>query len=155
MNEEKSIVARVDIDASRERVWEMLCDVGRYAEWVESTLKVTRSDGPAQLGGTYEEVTRVSGPWKTTTRWRVVKFEPLVRQEHSGEGVVTAQDMAVIMELSDVGDKTHLELVIRYAPRFGVVGRMIDAAVEGSLRRAQQRSAEAFARLVVRESSSR
>jgi hypothetical protein len=70
---------------------------------------------------------------------------------HEGEGVVTAQGMAVIIELTPTGSSTHMTLTLRYTPRFGAIGTVINLGVEGSLRRAQQRSANAFANLVVRE----
>ena len=35
-----------------ERVWELLCDTSRYAEWVDGTEAVTRTDGPARQGST-------------------------------------------------------------------------------------------------------
>ena len=153
MAKEQSVVASVEIEAPQEAVWEVACDTARYAEWVESTIEVVRTDGPARLGATYDELTRISGPWKAATHWRVTEFDPPRRQVHDGEGVATAQGMAVVIELTSAGENTHLTLTIRYAPRFGPIGAIIDAAVRGSLRRAQQRSAEAFAALVARESS--
>ncbi len=155
MARESSIVATASIQAPIEAVWKLSCDSSRYAEWVENTLKVIRSDGPARLGATYEELTRVSGPWKTETRWKVAEFDAPRRQVHDGEGVPTATGMAVIIELTPISEATTvLTLTIRYTPRFGPVGALLDRGVRGSLGRAQQRSAEAFAALVMREQSS-
>jgi hypothetical protein len=134
-------------------VWELASDISRYADWVESTLQVMGAEGPARLGSTYQEMTRVSGPWKALTKWRVTEFEPPRRQVHEGDGVVTARGMAVIIELTPSGANTHLTLSIRYTPRFGAFGAVINLVAEGSLRRAQQRSADAFAALVARERS--
>jgi hypothetical protein len=151
MAKERSVIASADIQAPPEWVWEVASDCGRYAEWVESTLEVRETDGPAHLGSTYEETTRISGPWKAVTKWRVTEFEPLQRQVHVGEGVVTTQGMAVIIELIPTDSGTHMTLTFRYRPRFGVIGTLINLGVEGSLRRAQQRSADAFANLAARE----
>jgi hypothetical protein len=60
----------------------------------------------------------------------------------------------VIIELTPIGNDTHLTLTIRYTPRFGVIGTLINLGVEGSSRRAQQRSADAFVAPVARECSS-
>jgi carbon monoxide dehydrogenase subunit G len=151
MTLEQSVVASVDIQAPPEKVWDVVCDTSRYAEWVESTLQVVRTDGPARLGATYEELTRIAGPWKTVTRWRVTEFEPPRRQVHEGEGVVTAQRMAVIIELTPAGENTHFTLTLRSTPRFGAIGAVMNRAIEGTLKRAQQRSVHAFAAAVARE----
>ncbi len=153
MSKEQVIVASVDLSQPQERVWEYLCDTTRYSEWVESTLKMVRVDGPARLGATYQERTRISGPWKSTTTWRVTEFDPPHRQVHEGVGVATAKDMSLELTLNPDGDGTQLTMTIRYTPRFGPIGVAIDHAVEGSVQRAQQRSALAFRALVARETA--
>jgi uncharacterized protein YndB with AHSA1/START domain len=145
-----SIAASATISAPPERVWEIACDSSRYPEWVENTLRIS-ADGPTRPGATMEELTRIAGPWKSVTRWRVTEFDPPRRQVQQGEGVSTAKDMAVIIELSPAGQGTEFTLTVRYTPRFGPVGALIDRAVRGSIARSQQRSAQAFAALVARE----
>jgi hypothetical protein len=71
-----------------------------------------------------------------------------------GEGVSTANNMAVIIELSPADQDPDFTLTVRYTPRFGPIGALIDRAVRGSITRSQQRSAQAFAALVTRENSS-
>ena len=141
------IIASAIIPASPERVWEIACDTSRYPEWVENTLRMIRTDGPTRVGATMEELTRIAGPWKSVTRWRVTEFDPPRRQVQQGEGVSTAKGMAVIIELSAVGQDTNFTLTVRYTPRFGPVGALIDRAVRGSITRSQQRSARASPRL--------
>jgi uncharacterized protein YndB with AHSA1/START domain len=143
-----SIVTTTTIHAPIERVWEFVCDASRYDEWVADTLQVLRADSPLVLGSTYEELTRIAGPWKAKTRWRVTEFEPPRRQVHAGEGVAIATDMTVAIELLPAGDETQYTLTVRYTPKFGVVGAIVDAAVRGTIKRSQQRSAEVLARLV-------
>ena len=53
MASERTISSSATVGAPQKEVWEFLCDTQRYAEWVDGTLKVTRTDGPAQLGTTY------------------------------------------------------------------------------------------------------
>jgi len=154
MPTQTSIVASAVIPAPPDRVWEITCDTSRYPEWVENTLRMIRTDGPTRPGATYEELSRIAGPWKSVTRWRVTEFDPPRRQVHEGEGVSTAKGMAVIIELSPAGQDTNFTLTVRYTPRFGPAGALIDRAVRGSITRSQQRSARAFAALADREKSS-
>lgn len=87
-------------------------------------------DGPTRAGATMEELTRIAGPWKSVTRWRVTEFHPPRRQVHEGQGVSTAKGMAVIIELSPAGQDTDFTLTVRYTPRFGPVGALIDRPSE-------------------------
>ena len=151
MPQQTSITASAIIPAPPERVWELACDISRYPEWVENTLRMIHVDGPARLGATMEELTRIAGPWKAVTRWRVTQFDPPRRQVQAGEGVTMAKDMAVIIELSPAGADTKFTLTVCYTPRFGPIGALIDRAVRGPITRSQRRSATAFAALVTRE----
>jgi uncharacterized protein YndB with AHSA1/START domain len=151
MARQTSIAATAITAAPPERVWEIACDSSRYPEWVENTLRMIRTDGLTRPGATMEELTRIAGPWKSVTRWRVTEFDPPRRQVQEGEGVTTATDMAVIIELSPSGEDTNFTLTVRYTPKFGPIGALIDRAVRGSITRSQQRSANAFAELVARE----
>jgi uncharacterized protein YndB with AHSA1/START domain len=103
MARQTSIIASAIIPAPPERVWEIACDTSRYPEWVENTLRMIHTDGPTRPGATMEELTRIAGPWKSVTRWRVTEFDPPRRQVQQGEGVSTAKSMAVIIELSPAG----------------------------------------------------
>jgi uncharacterized protein YndB with AHSA1/START domain len=76
MARQTSIIASAIIPASPERVWQITCDTSRYPEWVENTLRMIRTDGPTRAGATYEELSRIAGPWKSVTRWRVTEFDP-------------------------------------------------------------------------------
>ena len=66
------VTASAVVPASQERVFELLSDTARYSEWVTGTNAVTRTDGPAREGSTYDEVNPILGPWKASTTWRVV-----------------------------------------------------------------------------------
>jgi uncharacterized protein YndB with AHSA1/START domain len=154
-NQERSIVASVDIAAPEDRVWEIASDTHRYAEWVESTLEVLHSDGPASPGSTYDELTRVGGPWKTATHWRVTEFDAPTRQVHAGKGLITARGMGLVMETAPAGGSTRFTMTLRYTPRFGRLGAALDRLVAGSVTRAQQRSAQTFAEIVEHEQAAR
>jgi uncharacterized protein YndB with AHSA1/START domain len=151
MPKQTSITAAAIIPAPPERVWKIACDTSRYPEWVENTLLMIHTDGPARPGATMEELTRIAGPWKAITRWRVTQLDPPRRQVQAGQGVTTAKDLAVIIELSPAGEDTKFTLTVRYTPRFGPIGALLDRAVRGPITRSQRRSAKAFAALVIRD----
>ena len=143
-----TIVARTTIDAPPDVVWALASDTARYAEWVENTLTVLRTDGTAGPGVTMEERTRVAGPWTAVTRWRVTEWDPPHRQVHEGEGLALASDMAVIIEVAPAGAGTLFTLTLRYAARFGALGAAIDRVIRGSIARSQARSVQAFGAMV-------
>src|SRR5262245_12668366 len=99
MGAEHSISSSVTVTAPPERVWDLACDTSRYPEWVESSLEILRTDGPARLGGTYEERTRVAGPRKVSSRWRATEVEPPRRLVFEGEGGVV-EGCAMVLELT-------------------------------------------------------
>jgi hypothetical protein len=49
-----------EISAPPDEVWAVLCDTEHYAEWVPGTDAVTRFDGTAASGVTYEEITPIT-----------------------------------------------------------------------------------------------
>ena len=149
----RSIVASVTVPVSQQQAWDLICDTTRYAEWVDGTDEVVRTDGPAALGSTYEERNTVLGPFKSGSRWTVVEHEPPRRTVHSGEGIAIANDVSIEMAAEAVGEaSSEVTLTFRYEPAFGPFGRLLAAAllhrqVEAGFRR----SADAFAALAARE----
>jgi uncharacterized protein YndB with AHSA1/START domain len=62
MTERTEIVSETRIEASPQRVWDLLGSTERYAEWVVNTLAVTRVDSPlANVGVTYD----VQSPYRS------------------------------------------------------------------------------------------
>ena len=108
MAAEHRIAASSTIAAPHDKVWELFCDTGRYAEWVEGTLEVVRTDGPARLGVTYDERTRIAGRWKTSTHWRVSEFEPPRRRVHEGTGVSAGRGLGIELDCLSKGDSTQV-----------------------------------------------
>lgn len=154
MASERSIVSSVTVPVSQERAFELLADTSRYAEWVEDTLEVTRTDGPAQEGSTYDEVNRMAGPLKGRTRWTVTAHEPPRRSLHSGEGIPLASTMSVEFVTSAVDESTaEVVFTFRYTPAFGPLGSLIaSAGLHRQVESGFRKTAESFRRLVERES---
>jgi len=144
-----SIVSEIRIDATPQRVWELIGSTQRYAEWVVNTLAVTRVDSAvADEGVTYDERNRVIGPWTARSTWRVVSADPLRHTVHTGSGIPLAQDLRLECTLTRDGDATSYRHVISYRPALGPLGRLIDIVVAPSLRRDGRRTVQQLKALV-------
>jgi carbon monoxide dehydrogenase subunit G len=139
------------VPAPPDKVWELVCDTSRYAEWVEGTAEVTRTDGPAALGSTYDEVNPIVGPWKAKTQWTVTEFEAPRRMVHRGTGLPLSQEFDVIFELVPEGDSTGLTQTLRGKPSMGPVGAVFVRLMEGQVKRDNQKSVDNLAALAARE----
>jgi uncharacterized protein YndB with AHSA1/START domain len=85
MASEHTYTSSVTVAAPVERVWELMCDTSRYAEWGALTLEIPRTDGPARMDSTYDERVPFVGPWKAVLHWRVSEFEPPRRLVQTGQ----------------------------------------------------------------------
>jgi uncharacterized protein YndB with AHSA1/START domain len=141
------------VPTSPERLWALLCETHRYAEWVEGTEAVTRTDGPAVLGSTYEEVNPIVGPWKAKASWTVVEFEPPHRQVHRSEDIPMAAEFLVVMEVEADGDAVKLTHTLRASSSLGPLGAVTFALLERRTRRDNERSVQNLYELACREKS--
>ncbi|MEX2195891.1 MAG: SRPBCC family protein [Thermoleophilaceae bacterium] len=150
---ERSAVVSVTVAAPQEHVWDLICDTARYAEWVDATDEVVRTDGPAALGSTYEERNTVLGPIKSGSRWTVAEHDPPRRSVHRGEGIAIAKDVSLEMTLQSLGgESTEVTFTFRYEPAFGPFGRLLSAAVlHRQVEAGFRRSAGALAEIATRE----
>ena len=139
------------VPAPPERVWELLCDTSRYADWVDGTEAVTRTDGPARQGSTYDELNPVLGPWKARSRWTVTEFDAPRRQVHSGTGLPLTSEFLVIFEVTPEGDSSGVTLTLRATPGMGPVGGAFAALMKGQIDRDNRRSVENLVALAKRE----
>jgi uncharacterized protein YndB with AHSA1/START domain len=142
------VTASVTVPASLERVWELLSDSSRYADWVEGTEAVLRTDGIVRKGSTYEELNPIIGPWKARTRWTVVGFEPPRRQVHSSADVPLSNRFDVIMELQPEGTATRFTLTLQGAPSLGPIGWVFGKLMNHTVERDNRRTLGTFAALV-------
>jgi hypothetical protein len=94
------VTASAVVPASQERVFELLSDTSRYSEWVTGTNAVTRTDGPAREGSTYDEVNPILGPWKASTKWRVVEHVEPRRSVHETGDIPLSSRFEVVMEVA-------------------------------------------------------
>jgi carbon monoxide dehydrogenase subunit G len=147
------VTASAIVPASPDRVFELLCDTARYSEWVTGTDAVTRTDGPAREGSTYDEVNPILGPWKAKTHWRVVDHEPPRRTRHETGDIPLSSRFEVVMEVAPEGDGSRVSLSLRGEPALGPLGAGFAALMRGQVDRDNRRTVEAFAELATRELS--
>jgi uncharacterized protein YndB with AHSA1/START domain len=135
------------VAAPLERVWDLMCDTSRYAEWGAQTIEIPRTDGPAEMGSTYDERVPFIGPWKVVLHWRVSEFEPPRRLVHTGR-VWYARELVSEMECSSGEDGTTFTMTLRATPRLGPLGGLLERALAGSVQDNWDRTVENFKEFV-------
>ena len=145
------VTASAIVAAPSEDVFALLSDTARYSEWVTGTDSVTRTDGPAAEGSTYDEVNPVLGPWRAKTHWRVVEHEPPRRSRHDTGDIPLSSHFRVVMEVAPEGDASRVTMTLRGEPALGPVGAVFARLMQGQVERDNRRSVEAFAELARRE----
>jgi carbon monoxide dehydrogenase subunit G len=151
---ELRVVASASVSAPPERVWELICDTSRYADWVAGTDEVTRSDGAAREGSTYDEVNPILGPWRARSRWTVTEFDPPRRQVHRGEGLPLTSTFEVVMEVAPVGDSaSEVTVTLRGTSSAGPLGALFVRLMNGQVERDNRRSVQRLAELAASELS--
>ena len=136
----KSVTVSRVIPAPSERIWEVLDDTSRYAEWVPQTVEVTRNDGEAVVGATYDERNTVVGPIKGNSRWRVVERDPGRYSLHEGEGLPLVTNLSIEFRTEPAGESTEVVSTLRYDPTLGPLGALIDKAAHGQTVAAQEQA---------------
>jgi carbon monoxide dehydrogenase subunit G len=147
------VTASAVVPAPPEDVFALLCETGRYSEWVTGTDAVTRTDGPASEGSTYDEVNPILGPWKASTHWRVVEHEAPRRSVHSTGDIPLSSHFEVAMEVAPEGDASRVTITLRGKPAYGPLGAVFARLMSGQVDRDNRRSVEDFAELATRELS--
>ena len=136
----KSITVSRVIPASSEQIWQVLDDTSRYAEWVPQTLEVTRNDGEAIVGATYDERNEVFGPIKGNSHWRVTERDPGRYSLHEGDGLPLVKNLSIEMRTEAAGESTEVTSTLRYDTTLGPLGGLIDKLAHGQTVAAQQQA---------------
>ena len=113
----------------------MLCDTQHYAEWVAGTEAVSRTDGPAALDVTYDEINPIIGPWKATSRWDITEYEEGRRMVHSCADLPLTRAFRVIMEVNAVGTGTRVTMTLLAEESLGPLGWLLGKAMAPSVGR--------------------
>lgn len=146
------VTASAVVPAPPTDVFGLLSDTGRYSEWVTGTDEVTRTDGPAAEGSTYDEINPILGPWRVRTHWRVVEHTPPSRSRHETGDIPLSSHFEVIQEVAPEGpEASRVTQTLRGTPSLGPLGAAFAALMKGQVARDNRRSVEAFAELATRE----
>jgi hypothetical protein len=125
-----SVGERRRIAASPREVWKALGDVERYVQWGRWMRVVRRVDPqrPAGLGAAYDEHSRLLWPLVVVgSRFRIIEFDPPLRQIHRVESAPLTASYDRVFELASDGEGgTYLTVVVEYRPALGPVGRLAD-----------------------------
>ena len=136
------VTATAVMPAPPAAVWELISDTTRYAEWVKNTDAVTRTDGPAAPGSTYDEVNPILGPWKARTCWTVSEYEAPRRQVHTSSDLPLVRRFDVVMELAPEGEGTRFTLTLRGEPALGPLGAAFGRLMQPKVARDNRRTLE-------------
>ena len=146
-----TVTASTHVPAPPEAVWELISDTTRYADWVEGTDAVTRTDGPAWEGSTYDEANTLLGPWKARTTWRVTEYTPHRRQVHTSKDVPLAKRFDVVMELEPQAEGTLFVVTLSATPSLGPIGAAMARLMKGVAATENRRTVANIADLIARE----
>jgi hypothetical protein len=114
------------IRATPERLWAVLTDFPRMHEWFLGVRRV-RLAAPAPAAGMERTLTLVTGQ---SHRERIATWDPpRLLEIEVLEPPVLARDWRASIRLEPVGPDVRLAWSLRYAPRFGPVGRVLDRLV--------------------------
>ena len=145
------VTASAIVLGSPRDVFALLCDTRRYPEWVTGTDAVTRTDGPAREGSTYDEINPILGPWRAKTHWRVVEHEAPRRTRHETGDIPLSSHFEVVMEVAPEGDASRVTITLRGEPAYGPIGGVFARLMQGQVDRDNRSSVDAFAELATRE----
>lgn len=134
------VTASRDIPAPPAEVWDVLCDTAHYADWVPGTDAVSRTDGRAALGVTYDEINPILGPWKQATRWDITTYDDGHRMVHTSADLPLSRTFRVTMEIAPAGTGTRVTITLEAEESLGPVGWLFGKAMAPLVARDNQRS---------------
>lgn len=120
----------LELDASPADAFDLMADYERYPEWVEVVEEARLVEGERiEAGAEYEEVSAL-GPTRSTSRWRVVEFDPPTRQVHRGDMPFGPLELTIETRPDGTGG-TVLEHTVELTafPRFRPLGRLLERLV--------------------------
>lgn len=140
----------IEIEAPPERVWEVVMDPRRLADWV--TIHRRIGDVPARLrqGSTFEQTLNIRGAHVHVV-WTVVALEAPRRAVWEGQGPAHSR-ASIVYELHAEGDqRTCFEYTNEFKPPGGALGAVAGRVLVGGLsQREAQRSLQRLKQLIER-----
>jgi len=140
----------IAIDAPPERVWEIVMDPRRLADWVTIHRRVERVPARLERGATFEQTLNLRGAHLHVV-WTVVDIDPPRRAVWEGQGPAHSR-AAIVYELRDDGEnRTIFEYTNEFKPPGGPLGAVAGRVLVGGLsQREAQRSLQRLKQLAER-----
>ncbi len=134
-----------------ERVWDLMIQPERMADWNTEVPEVRDISGPMdRVGGGYRQVWRVAGHRMVSRGlWLVTEVEPLRHREFRGltpMGPMIGRDW-----FEPIAAGTLLTVEVEYTPPWGLVGRLLDPLMRAMFRRTVARNGRALTTLLADE----
>lgn len=141
----------IEIDAPPARVWEVVMDPHRLADWVTIHRRV--DDVPARLerGSTFEQTLNLRGAHLHVV-WTVVDVDPPRRAVWEGQGPAHSR-ASIVYELRPDGERrTIFDYTNEFRPPGGALGAVAGRVLVGGLsQREAQRSLQRLKALIESE----
>ncbi|MEZ4503458.1 MAG: SRPBCC family protein [Dehalococcoidia bacterium] len=113
------VTASTRIAAPVERVWALMTDSTRYAEWSDPTERVIDPGvGEMRQGFEYREFGGIP-PFKSESLCTVTEYQPVQRMVHVSDDGKMKIHLEIVLDAGDGG--TQLRLTIRPEPRWFLV----------------------------------
>jgi uncharacterized protein YndB with AHSA1/START domain len=141
----------IEIGTSPDRVWEVVMDPRRLADWV--TIHRRLGDVPARLrrGSTFEQTLNLRGAHLHVV-WTVVDVDPPHRAVWEGQGPAHSRASIVYELRADGENGTIFDYTNEFKPPGGALGAVAGRVLVGGLsQREAQRSLQRLKRLVETE----
>jgi len=137
----------IAIDAPPERVWEIVMDPRRLADWVTIHRRVDRVPARLERGSTFEQTLNLRGA-HLHVLWTVVDIDPPRRAVWEGQGPAHSR-AAIVYELRRDGEnRTIFDYTNEFKPPGGALGAVAGRVLVGGLsHREAQRSLQRLKQL--------
>lgn len=141
----------VEIDAPPQRVWDVVMDPQRLADWVTIHRRVEGVPPQLKRGATFEQTLNLRGA-PLHVVWTVVDVDPPRRAVWEGQGPAHSR-ASIVYELRPHGENgTVFDYANEFKPPGGPLGAVAGRVLVGGLsQREAQRSLERLKRLVESE----
>ena len=140
------VTASIDIDAPRERVYDLVLDPSRLGDWV--TIHERFEDAPERLeqGSTMTQRLKVAGQG-FTVRWTVTEDQRPSRVTWEGNGPARTS-ARVVYDLDGRDGGTHFSYLNEYELPGGAAGRIAGRAVSAAAGREVEHSLDRLKKLL-------
>ncbi|MGN6189069.1 MAG: SRPBCC family protein [Conexibacter sp.] len=138
----------IEIDAEPARVWDVVMDPNRLADWVTIHRRVGAVPARLTRGSTFEQTLNLRGA-PLHVLWKVVDVDPPRRAQWEGQGPAHSR-ASIVYELRPDGEsRTIFDYTNEFRPPGGPLGAVAGRVLVGGLsQREAQRSLQRLKALI-------